>query len=125
MADTAEVISQIASMDDGEISQVIEALQRRCQVLADERTRSVRVGQTVILRDLAPACLNGLQGQVEEYSAETGMVSVMLDVESTGALRFSTGREYPIRDEANYFLEGVPASCCFSAEESMNLLVPA
>jgi hypothetical protein len=110
-----DVIEWIREVDDETLDVVLDALQRRHDALHEERADLAVLGATVVLQDLRPTYLDGLEGVIEEIDEDEGCVSVRLNRVSTGRLRFVGQGDFHLGSELNFLLTGVPASCCYTA----------
>lgn len=111
------VVDWVDGIDDETLDIVLAALQRRHDALHESRARRATTGASVILHDVTPTYLDGLEGVIEAVDEDEGCVSVRLTRTSTGRLRFIGRSEYRVGDEPNFLLTGVPASCCYSAAD--------
>lgn len=112
-----DVVEWIRTVDDETLDVILEALQQRHDTLHEERAELAVIGASVVLHDLRPNYLEGLEGVIEEIDEDEGCVSVRLNRISTGKLRFAGQRDFHVGAELNYLLTGVPASCCYSAAD--------
>lgn len=116
---TAEqVIDWISDINDETIDDVLQALQNRHDALHEARAAKVKKGMRVTIWDVQPECLNGLEGVVQEVDDAEVEVEVRLSPMSTGRLRFTRGADYRPGDQREYILRGIPASCCYTEQES-------
>ena len=116
--DIAEVTRWVESIDEATVDDVLSALQHRHEVLQAGRAQQAKVGRHVVVEDVDPRDLEGLEGVIEESDGET--VSIRLSPSSTGALRFSAQRRYSVGPGMRFLLEGVPASCCHRPSEAVS-----
>jgi hypothetical protein len=113
----SDVVEWIDTIDDETLDVVLAALQRRHDELHESRARQATPGSTVVLHDVTPTYLDGLEGVIEEVDDDEGLVSIRLTRTSTGRLRFTGRSEYKVGQETNFLLTGVPASCCYPAAD--------
>lgn len=111
-----QVTSWIAEIGDATLDDVLAALQDRHDTLHLERALQATEGRHVLIQDVRPRYLNGLEGTIEATDGE--MVAIRLTAASTGRLRFSGQMRYAIGAELNFLLEGVPASCCYEPTQA-------
>lgn len=109
------VVEWIDTIDDETLDIVLAALQRRHDALHESRARMATKGASIVLHDVTPTYLDGLEGVIEDVDQDEGCVSVRLTRTSTGRLRFIGRSEYRVGPETNFLLTGVPASCCYPA----------
>lgn len=113
-----QVTDWIANISDSTVDEVLVALQSRHDALHAERAQHATEGRHVIIQDVRPHYLDGLEGVIEVTDGET--VALCLTAASTGRLRFSGQKRYEIGTEMNFLLEGVPASCCYEPSQTVS-----
>jgi hypothetical protein len=112
---TLQFIASDATSED--IDRVIAAVNARSKVLRAERAAhaaaTLVVGSEVTLARLSPKALNGLTGEIVDFSGER--VDVHLDTASTevlayGRTRFAGSAHASLRSGTGYIVRGVPVS---------------
>lgn len=106
----------IGSIEGATLNEVISALQERVDALHEARIERATEGRRVVIQDVRPLYLNGLEGDIYERD-EDGTVSILLTPASTGRLRFRRQCRYKVGADVRFLLGGVPASCCYSPDE--------
>ena len=114
-----EVRTWIANIDDATLDEVLAALQTRHDALHAARAANATVGRQVVIRDVQPRHLDGLEGTI--HAREGEFVAVLLTAASTGRLRFCKQSGYAVGPDMNFLLEGVPASCCHETDRYDNI----
>lgn len=110
----------IEGASESDIDALAEAMRARSSVLREQWEQSIRVGATVVLRELTPESLNGLTGVVKSLITARGQrrVSVLLDVDSTKNLRSQSNRFAATVSPKTkrHLFSGVPMKSCVEVE---------
>lgn len=110
------VVEWIAGIDDEALDVVLAALQDRHDALHEARAQKAVVGTPVVVNDVTPRFLEGLEGVIEDTDPDEGEVSIRLTPAATARLRRAHQADYRTGTALTYLLTGIPASCCYPTD---------